>query len=960
MPDPTSTATGSRTRRSISIGLAVTVAAMIATVSGGFNHLEHIAFDKRSQWFNHFTPPPSDRIVHVDIDDKALERWKRWPWPRADLAAVVDELHAAGAKVIAFDLLFSEPQEVRYVKPTDEPGAPIVAIEDDRVLAESIERAGNCVLALAAEALGARQPWQQAVVDELRKDLATGANEIGKRLSLTDAQVRDLTAGYRKYQLAAIRDCVAERLAQTGEQPDLETCLAMLLPNARDTIHVEAIEREHERIASVLHAAGRYPPAYRPDDRVLLTMPMPQLTRAARVVSSVSFERDSDGVVRTMPMWVVQHQRAVPHFALAVACLYLGVPPEKVRVEFGRTVIPDAHMPDGRRVDIAIPMIPERFNEYYAEYPHDRMIVTWPSNAPTWQRLYDPAEQEPTQHITIGLVARLASVRQAIDFNQNIADGAINKLTTDPELETTFPLAMRVGYIETRDRLQANDLDHDQRRALNAQRDRLRDRFVERVRPILEELESYDDLSEQELALKQTITDALAKLAEARAAIARDRAKVDQTGARLRQMVDGRICLIGWTATGSLTDQIHTALHPNTPGVVGHGALINAIVTGHFLQQAPVIANLLAMLLLGGAVTLITALMPPVRALVVSTLIGTAYFVFNGIVLFDYGNLVVAAAGPCLGGAAAWMAVTVYRLVVEQRERARITKQFKNYVSKDLVDLLVANPTLIKQGRHDLTCMFCDIAGFTSVTEQLDSQQMKELLNRYLRAMTLRIMEGRGTVNKYMGDCIMAFWGAPLDDDNHSVHACRSVLECFAALEELEEDEFFKNMPKLTIRFGIATGPMTVDDFGAPPERSDYTVIGDTVNLASRLEGANKAFDTKVLVNENTYELIRGEMLLRPIGRLQVVGKTRGVAVYELVNTHADATEAQRKLTEDTAAAVEAFQSKQFDRCIELMNKLAMDHGHSKLVEQYLNACQSYLEISPPDDFAGELVLSSK
>ena len=305
--------------------------------------------------------------------------------------------------------------------------------------------------------------------------------------------------------------------------------------------------------------------------------------------------------------------------------------------------------------------------------------------------------------------------------------------------------------------------------------------------------------------------------------------------AELREKVSGKICLVGWTATGSITDKIHTALHPDTPGVVGHGAVINQILTGHYLTRVSVWVDVLVIFLLGAGVTLITSWMPPVRALVVSTVIGTVYVLLNGVALFDYGNTVVAIAGPSVAGMAAWMSVTVYRLVREQRERARITKQFKNYVSKDLVDLLVADPMLIKQGRHELTCMFCDIAGFTKVSEQLGPEEIIELLNRYLRVMTHRIMDGRGTVNKYMGDCIMAFWGAPLDDDTHTLNACRSVMSCFDAMRELEKDPFFQKLPKLTIRFGLATGPMMVGDCGAPPDRSDYTVIGDTVNLASRL-----------------------------------------------------------------------------------------------------------------------------
>ena len=224
---------------------------------------------------------------------------------------------------------------------------------------------------------------------------------------------------------------------------------------------------------------------------------------------------------------------------------------------------------------------------------------------------------------------------------------------------------------------------------------------------------------------------------------------------------------------------------------------------------------------------------------------------------------------------------------VEQARKQEIQGWFGAYVSPAVVDRLLANPDAINLGgeQRELTIMFSDIAGFTTISERLQPAALVTLINRFLEGQTERIIDCGGYLDKYIGDAVMAVFGSPEHLENHALAACQAALACRVALEELNDEIEEKYGLRLGMRTGINTGPVVVGNVGSTRKRN-YTVLGDAVNLASRLEGANKQTGTAILLGPQTAADVAGAMVLRPVARLQVKGKTQAAEVFELIAEH--------------------------------------------------------------------------
>ncbi|MHB1155998.1 MAG: CHASE2 domain-containing protein [Phycisphaerales bacterium] len=1036
----------SRMRLCLTIGLAVTLLASLAAAWGWVLPLERPLIDLRARWFSLHTPPPSTHVVHIDIDDAALASIGRWPWPRALLSDVVGELHHAGTSVIAFDLLFDEPQQPRWVPapgsespelipgsdatpaseslelipgsdatpasespelipgsdatpaseslelipgsdatPASEtpelipgagakpgqsesfPGASaapgsFTRIDDDARFARSIADAGSVVLAVYAPFTTVEGERFTHVIELLRKNPLLTDDQLASQLRLTEAQHKLLAQRLASLKIQAIRQRLFDLFVSPSLPPTLDQCRAAILPDLPVAVvnspELDILADQYHKVRTLVRL-GSQMPAENPGESQLVSMhvPVPPLADAAAVrgsFGSVSYDADPDGVVRSAPLLLNFRHKDWPHFALAIACQYLHVPLDKIQVTPGHITLPGAHFPDGSVADVTIPLLHARPGDHW-RLPIHRMFVTWPTNAADWKYLFDPnpRKQDSVQHVPIGRLVEAPRLRRQLIANQTAADDQLIQIIRHPMITGLFNEADVKQFLN-------QTANPGVTRLSGSGSPNPHQPILDTIAFLRKDLDSLTDPSADDKQFKQFLDDHMARYQLAADAVAAGQSQLDQYEQQLRQAVAGNIAIVGWTATGSVTDVVPTSLHNLAPGVVVHGAVVNALLTRHFIRRGPVWLDVALTLLLGILITLLAARFGPVTALLLTILFCAGYFLLNGLLLFDHMSLLVQVAAPLLAAVAAWVAVTVYRLAIEQHERARITRQFKNYVSRDLVDLIVANPSLIKQGRHELTCLFSDIAGFTTVSEKLGPEQTITLLNDYLRVMTHRVMEHRGTVNKYLGDGMMAFWGAPIDDETHTLNACASALACIDALRELQKEPRFADLPKLFMRVGIATGQMMVGDCGAPPDRSDYTVIGDTVNLASRLESSNKQFGTQMLINERAHELVKEQMLARPIGRIRVVGRSQAETVFELLNTHADATDDQRRLADQTRDALDAFFAADFQTAIHRFTAIRETFGHAKLYDLYLAAAHDHLANGQPPDFDGTLALTTK
>ena len=303
---------------------------------------------------------------------------------------------------------------------------------------------------------------------------------------------------------------------------------------------------------------------------------------------------------------------------------------------------------------------------------------------------------------------------------------------------------------------------------------------------------------------------------------------------------------------------------------------------------------------------------------------------------------------------------------MHERERVHVTRRFGSYVDPALVKRIIANPerTRFEGELREMSVVFTDLEDFTATSEKL-REGAASLLNEYLSHMTRLIHDHHGYRHRFSGDGMMFFYGAPEQDRDHALHAVETVLEMQQMIVALNESIATRRRQlcdavKLVMRAGVSTGQMTVGDAGSE-DASYYTVVGDAVNLGSRLESANKVFGTRILMSGRTVELLPADLfVIRPIANLRVVGLMRAVMVYEPLAYADEATDFDKRTAQLTRTIFESFRDKNFDGCLTAVEGMDQELGASKLSEFYRQLCDGYIRNSPPPEFAGEIILSTK
>ena len=270
-------------------------------------------------------------------------------------------------------------------------------------------------------------------------------------------------------------------------------------------------------------------------------------------------------------------------------------------------------------------------------------------------------------------------------------------------------------------------------------------------------------------------------------------------------------------------------------------------------------------------------------------------FYFLGIYVFVEHNYIISFISPVTTLVFGYFATTAYHVISLRKHNALIKGMFSQYVSQSLVNELLNNPDKLSLGgvKKNITIMFSDIEGFTAISEKMQPEELVDFINDYLSSMTEIVLEHKGTLDKYLGDSLMAFWGAPLEVNDKEFLACKTALLMQEKMNNLQTSLFPNFKIKIRTRIGINSDDVVVGNIGGK-ERFDYTVMGDGVNLASRLEGANKMYGTSIMISEATYNKVKDKVLVRIIDKIVVKGKTKPITVYELIGLEEN-LEAQKK-----------------------------------------------------------------
>ena len=342
------------------------------------------------------------------------------------------------------------------------------------------------------------------------------------------------------------------------------------------------------------------------------------------------------------------------------------------------------------------------------------------------------------------------------------------------------------------------------------------------------------------------------------------------------------VLVAAYEATGIATDQ-HQSPYGTTFGIEHHANALNTILNQDFLFQLDDFHNIAVMFILA----LFLGFFLPRISIIKSTLLVIAFslvYILTSYIIFDFFSIINAMITPVIQTGFNFTLIITYRVLTEQKEKKYIRQTFSKFVSKTVVDDLLKHPDKIKLGgeKKILTVLFSDIRGFTSISEKLTPELLVEHLNYYLEAMTELVFKYDGTLDKYVGDEIMAFWGAPIEMENHAAMACRSALEQMEKLHKMNAHWIKEGKPELNIGIGLNTGDMVVGNMGSS-SRMDYTLMGDNVNLGARLEGTNKVYKTNIIISEFTYEHVKDEVIVRELDLIKVKGKEKPVRIYELL-----------------------------------------------------------------------------
>jgi adenylate cyclase len=457
----------------------------------------------------------------------------------------------------------------------------------------------------------------------------------------------------------------------------------------------------------------------------------------------------------------------------------------------------------------------------------------------------------------------------------------------------------------------------------------------------------------------------------------------------IRKLVSGRVagafCVIGVAAT-SMTDESIITYEERYPNVGTYTVLANQILSGEFLDDAPRRLSLILALVLALAVALVIKRLDVSKSILaglVSMLITAALFLAYFVLFKRYLGVVVPFAAVTL----TFLSLTGLNFFSTLREKSFLRSAFSRYLAPSVIEQIIADPSKLQLGgeKRELTAIFTDIQRFSTISEGLQREHGGEgakvlvnLLNLYLTEMSNIVLANQGTIDKYEGDAIIAFFGAPIWTEEHAALACRSAIQMkkreaelreeimnpagpfYAPLSKLIEAGAIRNERPLYTRLGINTGDMVVGNMGTP-NKMDYTIMGNAVNLAARLEGVNKQYDTRgILISEYTREKIGDAFVLRSLDRVRVVGINTPLRLYELLELRESADAALLANRDHWEEGIRLFESRKFGPALDLFKKIQAADAGDTTVKLYIDRCAKYQAAPPPADWDGVFNLTEK
>ncbi|MEW6007755.1 MAG: adenylate/guanylate cyclase domain-containing protein [bacterium] len=422
-----------------------------------------------------------------------------------------------------------------------------------------------------------------------------------------------------------------------------------------------------------------------------------------------------------------------------------------------------------------------------------------------------------------------------------------------------------------------------------------------------------------------------------------------------RKYFEDKVVLLGGSAEGlfDITANPYVSVYP---GVEVHATVIHNILNNYYLLKTSKWLRMAIILISGIIIGLISSVCSLKRGGILSGFILFGYII-TAFIFFETKGLWLEMVPPSFSMGFTFLTVWLWRFQTEEKEKRKVRGMFSRYVSKDVVEQLVSNPDAFSIGgkRVELSVLFSDICGFTTLSEKLQAEEIVSLLNEYFTAMNQVIFKHKGTLDKYIGDAIMVFYGAPLYPEDHAKRAVLTALDMIKELNRLKKEWKARGKEELDIGIGINTGEAVVGNIGSDIQ-TNYTVIGDEVNLASRLEGMTRKYDAQIIISKATYEKIKDEILSREVDLIVVKGKTKPVMIYEPIGLINEVGDDKKKQLEVFQNGLSLYKEKKWKEAANVFSTI-MEDGVSRM---YFMRCQDYIVSPPPADWDGVYVYKTK
>ncbi|MFP4643055.1 MAG: CHASE2 domain-containing protein [Spirochaetales bacterium] len=890
---------------SIMVGLV-----LLLNVIPAWRSLDYLVYD----WLLYARPEieEDERFLIVEVDDASIARVGNWPWSRDILADGLWRMREFGADRAVFDIEYMDtsPSGVnRTILEEQLPGEVSRGFGD--VLGNSLD--------LIAAVSDGRVPAEEALEFE----------------------------GQLREQAAAREESLLDRMAEIARDNDEYMARAAeVFGDAYYTItllseptQIAPTTAEDLEFAKEQYAVGDAPDLH-PLERAQRIQPVIRpIGRRAAGAGFTNIHVDSDGVRRRINLLAEYDGTLFGQLAFVPLWDLLGRP--DIEIDGSTVVLRDALHPEEETPDdIRIPLS-----------TGGRFVINWPRKT----------FRESFRHTSFARVLRYNELGEALAENLEL----MNSAGYFGFYDGTSPLDYERYASDLRRDVMAGDASADRLEEYREVREAYYDELgnllsgdtetavLDRVGEFIDGTEDEDERAEYE-----------AIAADARDLFAATQDVYDsatELRGELASTYEDSFAIIGQTGVGTVDIGVNP-FEGQYFNVGTHAAVPNTILQEEFLRELPRWVSLVVALVMGLTVALWTArldtkksILVGILALVLAAAGGSALFIVTGVFL--------PLGTPLTAIALAFVASSVVSSLRNSAERAFLRNAFSRYLSADVIGQIIDDPSKLSLGgdKKYLTAMFTDVQGFSTISEKLDPSDLVRLLNAYLTAMSDIVLDVRGTIDKYEGDAIIAFFGAPVDDPDHAMNACRSAVRMKRVELELNERFLAENLTPspLATRIGINTGDMVVGNMGTE-RKMDYTVMGHAVNLAARLEGVNKQYGSYILVSEATRMECGDEFVFRAFDRVRVVGVTEPVQLYELLDERSSVSADLLERVDEFHSALDLFRAQKFVAAEKLFSDIANRAPSDAPAKTYAERCRKLAKNPPSASWDGVYSLTQK